>query len=214
MVGIAALFVAVSLTAGLNGDAVPFTSEGIDMRLLLGSQAAIVVLTLAVARLMGPTTTDQLRLGPPDGGPRAYLYAVLLMLPVLATINGLIWTVWPDDALRDFLIFRDLARSPYPLVPALAVSLGAPLSEELLFRGFLLAPLASTRLGFWAAAMLVALVWTLLHWGYSAVGLAEVLAIGIYLSWTLYRTGSLRVALFCHALYNSVLFILLRYMPA
>ena len=41
-------------------------------------------------------------------------------------------------------------------------------------------------------------------------GLAEVFLIGLYFSWLIKKTGSLRVPLFCHAIYNlSVILLLL-----
>jgi membrane protease YdiL (CAAX protease family) len=43
------------------------------------------------------------------------------------------------------------------------------------------------------------------------VGLAEVFLIGLYFSWLLWKTGSLLPALFCHALYNSGLMLVLRF---
>jgi membrane protease YdiL (CAAX protease family) len=91
------------------------------------------------------------------------------------------------------------------------VGIGAPLSEELLFRGFLLSALAQTRLRFWGAAVVSTLAWAVLHAGYSAVGLAEVFAIGLLFSWLLWRTGSLRVPIVCHALYNCLILLALRF---
>ena len=187
--------------------------DPLDMRILLASQIATIVLAMLAAYLFGSNPTRQLRLGEPEGGARAYLLAILVMTPVLLTLNAFIWTLAPQDALRDFLLFKEMAKRADWLVPALAICLGAPLSEELLFRGFLLTPLASSRLGYWPAAVLVALAWTMLHLSYSTVGLIEVFIIGIFLSWTLRRTGSLYVPIFCHALYNTFLFLLLRWMP-
>ena len=37
--------------------------------------------------------------------------------------------------------------------------------------------------------------------------------IGLFFSWLLWRTGSLRVAIFCHALYNSLIVLVLRHVP-
>ena len=181
------------------------------MRLLVISQAAIVALTLLAATWPAWRPAAALRLQPTARGWPTYAAAIVAMIAVLIVINVLAWTLRPDDTLRDFKMFADTVRSPNPLVPALAIGLGAPLSEELLFRGFLLTSLASTRLGFWPATILVTLAWTLAHWGYSMVGLAEVFAIGLFLSWLLWRTGSLYVPLFCHVVYNSTLFLVLRY---
>ena len=76
----------------------------------------------------------------------------------------------------------------------------------------LLGALAKSRLGFWGAALVTSLLWTGQHFGYSLVGLAQVLAIGLLLSWFLWRTGSLRVTIFCHGLYNLVIALGLRLM--
>jgi membrane protease YdiL (CAAX protease family) len=83
------------------------------------------------------------------------------------------------------------------------LAIGAPLSEELIYRGFLLSALARTRLGFWGAALVVTAVWTALH-DYSAFGVVGVFMMGPVLSWLLWRTGSLRVTIFCHALNNAL----------
>jgi len=97
------------------------------------------------------------------------------------------------------------------LLALLVVGIGAPLSEELLFRGFLLSALAKTRLGFAGAALISTTLWTALHAGYSLVGIVEVFTIGLFFSWMLWRTGSLRVPIFCHALYNSLIVCMLRF---
>ena len=56
-------------------------------------------------------------------------------------------------------------------------------------------------------------LWTALHAGYSLAGIVEVFTIGLFFSWLLWRTGSLRVPLFCHALYNSLIVLVLRHVP-
>jgi len=45
--------------------------------------------------------------------------------------------------------------------------------------------------------------------GYSIAGLVEVSLIGLLFSWLLWRTGSLRVPIFCHALYNTLIVVVL-----
>ncbi len=183
------------------------------MQNLLLSQIFIVILAIIAVRLLGGWPMADLRLQPPSGGLNDYVLAIVVMVPVLAVVNAVALLLRPADFFADFRIFVDTARSPQPFVPMLAIGLGAPWSEEVLFRGFLLTPLAATRLGFWPAALLITLAWTLLHWGYSIVGLVEVFLIGVFFAWLLKRTGSLRVPLFCHALYNSCLFLALRWVP-
>jgi membrane protease YdiL (CAAX protease family) len=128
---------------------------------------------------------------------------IALTLVQYATVSG--------DLYADLRPFVALVRGPdWPLAAAV-IGIGAPVSEELLFRGFLLSALAGTRLGFWGAALIATGLWTALHAGYTLMGILEVFTIGLMLSWLLWRTGSLRVAIFCHALYNSVVVLALRF---
>lgn len=181
------------------------------MLLLLIAQIVIVVLMLLVSRWGGPARV--LKLVQPDGGWRAFVYALLVMIPVVAVFNALAYLIDPHNLNMDFRQFHSIALSEDWLVTTLAIGIGAPLSEELLFRGFVLSALSATRLGYWIAAAIVTLAWTMLHWGYSPVGLAEVFVIGIYFSWLLWRTGSLWVPLACHAIYNTSLLMVLRSLP-
>ena len=65
-------------------------------------------------------------------------------------------------------------------------------------------------MGFWGGALITTGLWTALHAGYSTAGIVEVFLIGLFFSWLLWRTGSLRVAIFCHALYNSLIVLVLQ----
>ena len=111
------------------------------------------------------------------------------------------------------------------------MAVGAPLSEELLFRGFLLGALAkSLEKGLSVPTALLlrsfpgALARRRLRLLAGRVhlrplgarcttatlsGLAEVFAIGLFLSWLLWRTGSLWVTIFCHAAYNGAIVLAL-----
>ena len=63
------------------------------------------------------------------------------------------------------------------------------------------------------AALISTALWTSLHASYTLLGIAEVFLIGLFFCWLLWRTGSLWVAIFCHALYNSLIVVVLRYVP-
>jgi CAAX protease family protein len=119
----------------------------------------------------------------------------------------------PGDLGRDIAPFAKLIRSDAWWLTLMAVGVGAPLAEELFFRGFLFAALARSRAGIGGATMVTAITWAALHAGYSAVGIVEVVLIGFYFSWLLVRTGSLWVPIFCHATYNTALILALRYLP-
>lgn len=97
-----------------------------------------------------------------------------------------------------------LAKDPttYLLViPSVVV--GAPLAEELIFRGQVFTALSQTRLGFAGASLLTSAAWSLLHYTGNWVQVGLIFIMGLVLGWLLYRFGSLWVTLVCHAVWNT-----------
>lgn len=188
----------------------PAAIEALMVWLLL-TQVTVVVLVLAAASLLGGSPRQVLKLDRIDGGAKSVGYAILLMVLLLGAFNTIVYWLRQSDMLADMQLYMAFMRSDSWLPAALAIGLGAPLMEELLFRGFLQSALAQTRLGFAGATVLTTTAWAALHWGYSVAGLLEVFLIGLYFSWLLWRTGSLWPPLICHALYNSMLMLVLRY---
>ena len=173
-------------------------------------QIVAVALTLLASVAFGGRLRDVLALRRAAGGWRAYAGAILAMVALQVVAGAVTYSLIEHDMLADLRPFVGLVSGPYWPLAAAVLGIGAPLSEELLFRGFLLGALAKSPLGFWGAALISTLLWTGLHAGYSLVGLAEVFAIGLLLSWLLWRTGSLWVTIFCHGLYNSLVAVALR----
>lgn len=169
---------------------------------LLASQVVGITLTLIAANRFASRPVAALALGPPARGWWDYVWAFALMLALFGAFSAVTWMLDPEAAKRDLSVFGDLLRSDAWWLALIAIGLGAPLMEELMFRGFLFSAFSQSRLGIAGASVLTAAGWTALHAGYSPVGLAEVFAVGIYFSWVLSRTGSVRVPLFCHAAYN------------
>ena len=174
-------------------------------------QAIAVVLTVLASLLFGGRARDVLALRPPVP-PLVYLKAVLLMAVLQVAVSAVQYTLLPQDMYADLRPFVQLFGEQWVLA-LLVVGIGAPLSEELLFRGFLLSALARSRVGFAGGAVVTTTLWTALHAGYSLAGILEVFTIGLFFSWLLWRTGSLRVPMFCHALYNSLIVLVLRHVP-
>lgn len=85
----------------------------------------------------------------------------------------------------------------------------APLGEELFFRGFMFAGLRQT-MPIWAAALISAAFWGLLHIGGGNVGVVVQLALfGIVLAWLYERSGTLWAPILTHVLNNALAFTLL-----
>lgn len=126
------------------------------------------------------------------------------MVAILAPLNVVSYLLWPADFGQDLRPFAELARSSAMWLPVLVLVIGAPLWEEVLFRGFLLPALTKTRYGFRGAALLTTFAWTVLHLGYTVIGLFEVLIIGFYFCWLMWRYGNLWLTIMLHALYNGL----------
>jgi membrane protease YdiL (CAAX protease family) len=94
---------------------------------------------------------------------------------------------------------------------AFAISFLSPISEEIMFRGFVL-PHLSSRMGFWKANLLQAVLFTAMHWpswlwtaGFQAGILTTSLGIfllAVLLGWLLRRTNSVWPPVAVHILNN------------
>jgi membrane protease YdiL (CAAX protease family) len=86
----------------------------------------------------------------------------------------------------------------------LALVVLAPAGEEVLFRGFLYKGLAASRAGPAVAIVVSAIGWALLHIQYDWYGVVSIGAVGLYLGFVRYKTGSLPVTMLLHAIGNAV----------
>jgi hypothetical protein len=140
----------------------------------------------------------------PVGGLRSYAGALVIVLSTVAIYTAVTQLAIGHDMSGDMGPIAAILRGPWWPLAMFVIAIGAPISEELLFRGFLLPALVPTPLGYWGAAAVSSAAWSALHAGYSIVGLIEVFMIGMIFSYALRRTGSLRVPLACHAIYNAL----------
>jgi membrane protease YdiL (CAAX protease family) len=131
----------------------------------------------------------------------SYLGVLLLWVPLLAgylrLMHGLGQPVARQPGL-DYLAAHGPAEPAYWCVAA-ATACGAPIAEEVLFRGYL-HDLLRRWLPAWPAIGVGALLFGLLH------GLAYALPIavlGLWFGWLRERSGSLLPAVFGHALHNG-----------
>ena len=93
--------------------------------------------------------------------------------------------------------------SPFAIMAAVAlVVILAPLSEELLFRGWLYTALR-WRFGFRAALWATALMFALAHWESTHLYALAILPIGLVLGYVRERTGSAAATTLFHMIYNS-----------
>jgi len=206
-VGVATL-IAMYLAAQSGAQPTAIETLWISIGGFLGFQIAAVLFTWLAAGMFSSDRAEGLALRTPRGG---WKVLPLSLVPLFA-LTG-IWTaalMWlqPDAVIGDLRPFKEMLEAG-GIVTLLVLAIGAPLSEELLFRGFLFSGLAKSKLGLVGTGVLTAVLWTGMHAGYSVFGLIEVLTIGLYFSWLLVRTGSTWVTIFCHAVYNTVVGLVL-----
>jgi uncharacterized protein len=85
-----------------------------------------------------------------------------------------------------------------------SIVIGAPLFEEIFFRGFLFAGLSRSGLGVIGTALVTTLFWTIIHSQYDSFELSLVFGLGLFLVLARIRTGSLYVSFALHAVMNLI----------
>ena len=113
---------------------------------------------------------------------------------------------WPHTFGRDKVEqsardLSDAAHGGWYVLLVLIVVVGAPIVEELFFRGFLFRILR-VRAGFWLAAVLDGLIFGAVHG--SLIILPVLAVLGVALCWVYERTGSLFPCIAIHALNNTI----------
>jgi membrane protease YdiL (CAAX protease family) len=155
------------------------------------------------ALLPGGSLAERLRLGPSRLGAARLAAAALGFLALSHALHGIVSALgWLDGSTLAELQERVRRASPaHPALVLLAIGLAPAIGEELLFRGFLL-QLLSLR---WPGALAVlgsAAVFGAAH--LDPVHGPAAFVLGAYLAALTTVAGSLRPALLCHALNNTL----------
>jgi membrane protease YdiL (CAAX protease family) len=174
---------------------------------MLVGQAVGVAMTLFFAGLMGGRPSRVLALGPPATGIWLTIGLVVGFVAFALGIGALVQLIWPKVTNDDMKSVIEMIHSPAWLMLFLAVVVGAPISEEMLFRGYLFSALASSWPRFLGGTLISSALWSVLHASYSWQGVTTIFALGLALSFVLWRTGSIWVTMSCHGLYNLAAFL-------
>jgi membrane protease YdiL (CAAX protease family) len=138
------------------------------------------------------------------------MYMVLILIVVVFQVDLSQFQMGPggeseaQDLVRQGM--AEMAKEPALYwFAVLAVVVGAPLGEELIFRGYMFSFLSKTRVGLTGATFLTSACWALSHKMTAPWFLVGVLfAMGIALGCLLIRFGSLWVTLMCHGVWNAI----------
>jgi hypothetical protein len=188
----------VSITG--NIDRLLVTYEAIYTAVL---NLAMIALTLLAARAFGGRPADVLALASPPEGKSAYARAILAAIAATVLWFAPLLALAPDLVAKDFRPYAELmTRERSWLMPPILCLL-APVAEEFLFRGFLFPALAKSRLGIAGAAIMSSATWTALHVNRTDLAMVQLFASSLLMCWLLMKSGSLRIPILCHALFNA-----------
>lgn len=182
----------------------------VQIMVTLIQQVAMIALAWYAATRYGGKATDVLALRPPAQGLKSYAAALLLLLAATVVMTTVIRVFDIPVDKNDIKLFEGMFKSQWWWLAVILVGIGAPLSEELLCRGFLFSALAKSRIGILGASIITSLIFAVVH-PYSIVAVVQVFVIGMLFAWMLVRTGSLRVTMVCHSIFNTLQALALLY---
>jgi membrane protease YdiL (CAAX protease family) len=204
----------ISPEGRIQVDGSPSLSSPFMLMQMIAGQILSLWIVWIAAGWRGARTSSLQLAEPQTDWLTAIAYGLALVI-LIGPIEVLLYRLAGVELFSDGRWLLEGLRSPMWWGIIIAAVVLAPLWEEITFRGFLLSALAKSRLGFWPAAVLSSLVWTLLHWGYSTPGLASVFLAGLGMSWIMRRTGSMRAVVVAHSVINACsLLIIYLFAPA
>jgi uncharacterized protein len=209
--GVEAAVIAALAPAWVSGD--PWASEAAVLRLLAEKGGLVLSLTtLATATVTTGAVVGLARLRPslPVGSYLALrpvasgelLRFLGLALLAAAAIDGVTWL--SGRAVVPAVMVEAFRSAHSPLLYWSALVLAAPLSEEILFRGFLFKGILHSRFGATGAVVVTSFAWAVVHQQYEPFYLVIVFAVGLLLGHARLASGSLAVPLAMHALLNLI----------
>lgn len=139
------------------------------------------------------------------------MYAAIVAIILILGIDIAQYTPGPDGSspstgsagLVKEAMF-DIANEPLLFLLVFpSVAIGAPLAEEVIFRGQLFSALSQTRVGVAGATLVTSAAWAMLHISEPWLSVGLIFVMGLVLGWLMYRFRSLWVVIACHGAWNA-----------
>ena len=132
-----------------------------------------------------------------------YSLVAYVILYLVLTVYSYVFQISPPEE------FIKLIKATPFVLNFLMVVIGAPIVEELLFRGFLFTQLKTTKLGVNGSIILTSLIWTSIHLQYDLFLLIPIFLLGLLLGYLMHKYNSLYLVIIVHAVHNlqATLFI-------
>jgi len=200
-----AVVLAAAITQGKLGD--PHAIEALAYNGLVLSIATLLGLPVTVGLVVvfafirpGIRVADYLGLRPARWKPTALSLLTVFAAGIAFDLLSR-WAGRPD--VPEFMV-RVYQSAGFPPLLWIAVVIGAPIGEEVFFRGFLFSGLAKSRLGGWGAVVITSLAWASVHVQYDLWDIGYIFCLGLIIGAFRLKTGSLWPPLLMHALVNLV----------
>jgi membrane protease YdiL (CAAX protease family) len=164
---------------------------------------AWIAVTAIAARWRGWRVADYLALVTPRGSEFAFGFACMAAL--LITFDVLTYAIG-RDLVPTFMFesFKTAQSSGALVLFFIAVVIIGPVTEEIVFRGFLFRGLSASFLGVAGTLIVTSIAWALLHVQYDWLTVAQIFLIGLLLGWLRWASRSTLLTISLHVLANLV----------
>jgi membrane protease YdiL (CAAX protease family) len=190
--GVALLLVGLAFQAALAG----FTILWVSLR----HRGSLPALGLRTDRAATDIVTGAF------SGILIFALAAFAILPALTVIITAL-SGGPPDPISQPVVPEDPGAVEVA-VSAFVVLVGAPVGEEIFFRGFLYGGLRS-RFGFWASGAISAVLFAVFHAQFNSLLVPLMFFVGLAFAFLYERRGSLAATISAHAAFNLVGFTLI-----
>jgi membrane protease YdiL (CAAX protease family) len=183
--------------------------RGVWWQLAVSGLSGVLLIATSVIAAWASGSPVRQYLGLVRPSRRDLVLGVAILAALLAAGMAFIWFVFQatGGAAVPYRLFANGATATLLLLWPVGVVV-APLSEELMFRGFLFRGWEKTWLGATGTILLTAAFWALLHTNKNWPGVAFTFIAGILLGWLRKRSGSTTLTILLHALVNLIMAVL------
>ena len=184
----------------------------ISVATLVAMPPAIAVLVVAARWARWPAA-EYLALRWPS---RVHWLIGIAVVVVLVPLGDLASYLTGRDIVPTFVVeaYRTAQASGHIPMLALALVVAAPLTEEFLFRGFLLRGYAASPLGIAGAIILTSAAWAVMHVQYEWFYIAQIFILGCVFGWLRWQSGSIILVIVLHGLVNLTALLQVAYVGA
>lgn len=203
-----AVFIALLVYMGAGEDATPheidtLSSHAIVISLvaIFAAPAEIGVIALAI-RFARCRFGEYLALVWPSW---RYFWIGIACLAVLVPLADIVTHMSGRGIIPPFVqeAYRSARDSGTLPLLFIALAVAAPLTEEIVFRGFLFRGYAASRAGIAGAIVIPSAVWAMMHLQYEAFFIAHIFLLGLVFGWLRWKSGSLWLTIILHAIVNT-----------